>query len=364
MCRWKESAAKLLPSTDTSDVQITDRLTNYNDAELNQLNKETVMKTNFLRIVPLALLSIVFTLNTAAFAQYTETWNVGVPGLYTDSPPVTDATGNFYGATGGGIGNCYPYGCGQIFQIPPGAQNGNIIYQFTGTTDGSGPHGRLTVDTNGNLYGVTSSGGNMSGCGGSGCGVVYKLSPNSSGTWTETVLYVFAGGADGSSPYGGVRFDSQTNLYGRATAGGNANCYGSQDCGLVFELSPNASGGWTKTTPHTFTGGHDGGGPSGLLTLDKHDNVYGTALVGGNLTACRYGCGTVFRLTRVSNSTWSFNRPYAFNATRGRTPTEALLFTKAANLYGTTQVGGKLVNNSSYCPFATCGPSYDLIHNG
>ena len=92
-----------------------------------------------------------FALTLAASAQYTETVNLGVPGLYTDSPPVFDAAGNIYGATGGGTGECYPYGCGQIFQVNPSTQASNTLYQFSGLTEGSGPHGRLTLDAKGNV---------------------------------------------------------------------------------------------------------------------------------------------------------------------------------------------------------------------
>jgi uncharacterized repeat protein (TIGR03803 family) len=45
-------------------------------------------------------------------------------------------------------------------------------------------------DATGNLYGTTRFGGNFS-CRAHGCGVVYKLAPNSDGAWKETVLHNF-----------------------------------------------------------------------------------------------------------------------------------------------------------------------------
>ena len=305
------------------------------------------------------LLAFALTLTLTAAAQYTETVNIGVPGLYTDSPPIFDAAGNIYGATGGGTGECYPYGCGEIFQVNSTTQASNILYQFSGLTDGSGPTGRLTLDAKGNVYGVTFGGGNLTYCGGQGCGVVYELSPTTSGFWTETVLYAFTGLADGGNPGGGVIFDSKGNLYGVTEGGGISNCNGSQSCGVVFMLSPTSTG-WKDTTLYTFTGGADGGEPSGLLTLDANDNVYGTAGEGGN-TACRYGCGTIFRLTRVADGTWSFSRLYAFDGTKGQGPDEALVFDQAGNIYGATNLGGKSANNSQYCPFVTCGTVYELV---
>jgi uncharacterized repeat protein (TIGR03803 family) len=47
----------------------------------------------------------------------------------------------------------------------------------------------------------------------------------------ETVLYSFAGGADGGSPNGVIR-DAAGHLYGTAYSGGK---YGS---GVIFELKP------------------------------------------------------------------------------------------------------------------------------
>jgi uncharacterized repeat protein (TIGR03803 family) len=56
--------------------------------------------------------------------------------------------------------------------------------------DGYEPSSGLIFDATGNLYGTTRFGGNLS-CRGHGCGVVYKLAPNSDGAWKETVLHNF-----------------------------------------------------------------------------------------------------------------------------------------------------------------------------
>jgi hypothetical protein len=305
------------------------------------------------------IIVFVFTPAIPAHAQYTETLNIGAPGIYTGSPLIADAAGNFYGSVGGGTGECYPYGCGQIFQLPAGSQTPSIIYQFTGTTDGSGPTGRLTVDAKGNVYGVTTGGGNLSYCGGSGCGVVFELSPASGGAWTETVLYAFTETTDGGFPYGGVVFDAEGNLYGAAGVGGEDICEGKNNCGEVYELSPNSTGGWTQTVIHSFHGTFDGGPPVGLLTLDKHGNVYGATTAGGNTTACQDGCGTLFLLTPVSGGKWSYNRLYEFDGAKGQNPTGFLVFDKVGNLYGATEVGGK---TGSGCPLGTCGTVFELAH--
>jgi uncharacterized repeat protein (TIGR03803 family) len=90
-------------------------------------------------------------------------------------------------------------------------------------------------DAKGNLYGTAAEGGNMS-CY-DGCGVVFKVSK----TGRETVLYAFTGKADGAYPLAGLIQDAEGNLYGTTGSGGDLSCagtYGGQGCGVVFKLTP------------------------------------------------------------------------------------------------------------------------------
>jgi uncharacterized repeat protein (TIGR03803 family) len=122
----------------------------------------------------------------------------------------------------------------------------------------------------GNLYGTTNYGGAY------GWGVVFKLAPNPDGTWTERVLHSFTGGADGAHPTNaGLIFDANGNLYGTTAAGG------ADGQGVVFELAPSPDGTWTESVLYSFTGGADGGYPAAGLTLDPAGNLYGTTLSGG-----------------------------------------------------------------------------------
>jgi uncharacterized repeat protein (TIGR03803 family) len=57
---------------------------------------------------------------------------------------------------------------------------------------------------------------------------VFKLDA----TGKETVLYSFAGGADGAYPSAGLVRDAVGNLYGTTSAGG------ASDHGTVFKLAP------------------------------------------------------------------------------------------------------------------------------
>ena len=83
--------------------------------------------------------------------------------------------------------------------------------------DGSDPVGGVVFDRSGNLYGVFEVDGPYGG------GAVYELSPTGSG-WTEQILYGFTGGSDGYSPLAGLTIDSAGNLYGSASAGGSGGC--------------------------------------------------------------------------------------------------------------------------------------------
>jgi uncharacterized repeat protein (TIGR03803 family) len=122
----------------------------------------------------------------------------------------------------------------------------------------------VILDAAGNLYGTTFSG--RSSCD---CGVVFKLAPNPDGTWTEQVLYSFAGGTDGFNPSAGVILDATGNLYGTTNGGGSSSC----DCGLVFKLTRRASGGWSERVLHTFLG--YGANPIAGLIKGASGNLYG-----------------------------------------------------------------------------------------
>jgi uncharacterized repeat protein (TIGR03803 family) len=101
------------------------------------------------------------------------------------------------------------FGLGNIFKLSP---NGNgwthaDLYDFTDNGDGQNPTGDLTIDSEGNIYGTTYSGGS------SGNGVVFELTRSGSG-WAESVLWRFTRGSGGGAPLGGLIFDSSGNLYG------------------------------------------------------------------------------------------------------------------------------------------------------
>jgi uncharacterized repeat protein (TIGR03803 family) len=244
-------------------------------------------------------------------------------GRLPQGPLAIDAQGNLYGTAyqGGAAGH------GVVFRMSPrpdGTWTYRLLYSFTGGTDGGLPTGGVTVDASGNLYGTASRGGRY------GQGVVFMLSSDDSGGWTQTVLHHFrADGVDGRHPggRGALVFDRSGNLYGVTIEGGSANA------GVVFQLSPSGTT-WTETVLHHFAGGSDGANPTGSLYLDAAGTIYGTTIEGG-----ASGNGTVFRLTR-SGATWTTSVIFDFpGGANGHSPYAGVIADPAGNLYGTTSGG-------------------------
>jgi uncharacterized repeat protein (TIGR03803 family) len=200
-----------------------------------------------------------------------------------------------------------------------------VLHRFTGL-DGDTPYDSLVFDSAGNLYGTTSLGGV------NGAGTVFKLTPNSNGSWTETVLYNFSAGADGYFPVAGVTLDSAGNLYGAAI-------YNSGGSGTVFKLTANSDGSWTPSVLHTFTGA-DGGGPYGNLAFDAAGNLYGTTISGGSSAECSGGCGVVFKLAPNPDGSWTESVLHSFTGTDGQLPRAGVIFDATGSLYSTTAFGG------------------------
>ena len=248
-------------------------------------------------------------------------------GLSPFGPLFRDSEGNLYGTTlGGGDGtDCGLSGCGTVFEIDKSGQQ-TVLHTFTGGADGSDPQGGVIRDSDGNLYGTTSLGGDFS-CSylGSapGCGTVFKLS--SDGVFS--VLHTFIGGTDGENPTSGLTMDSAGNLYGVTIAGGLPACQGQMGCGTVFKIDPSGS----ETILHAFTNTYQGSYPVGSLALDSAGNLYGTALGGDAVND-----GVVFKLNARGVETVL----HRFNGRDGSSPEGGVIRDGSGNLYGTTTGGG------------------------
>jgi uncharacterized repeat protein (TIGR03803 family) len=218
--------------------------------------------------------------------HFTGPINGGGDGAFPYPGVILDASGNIYGVASAGGADGY----GAVYKLDAKGTE-TLLYSFQGSDDGGGPFSVLVADAEGNLYGTTQGGGNSE-CGGVGCGVIFELSPQTDGSWTESALYAFCSQpncADGERPLDGplVR-DTSGSLYGTTYFGG------ANDDGVVFKLDRTGK----ETVLHSFTGGADGADPWAGLTADAAGNLYGTAVYGGN-DACDPpdGCGVVFKIT-------------------------------------------------------------------
>jgi uncharacterized repeat protein (TIGR03803 family) len=187
------------------------------------------------------------------------------------------------------------------YQKSGGSWIEKTLHDFQGTgTDGGNPVGGLIFDGAGNLYGTTSTGGSTGICNQYGCGTVFKLSPKSGGGgWSEKILYSFQGyPTDGSGSTASLIFDTAGNLFGTTESGGIHICAGGSSCGTVFELSPQSGKAWHEIVLYDFGGPfyRDGDHPFAGVTLDPAGNLYGTTMNGGTCSQDG-GCGTVFEIT-------------------------------------------------------------------
>jgi uncharacterized repeat protein (TIGR03803 family) len=256
-----------------------------------------------------------------------------------------DKAGNLYGTTvSGGTGACGG-GCGGVFQLAPPAQAGGtwtetVLFNFTGSFEaGGGTYGGVTIGAHGGIYGTTYSGS------GGKSGTVYRLTPPKThgGNWTHSVLYAFAGFADGDYPSGDVVFDKSGNLYGVTLYGGSgsSNCSGTL-CGTVFQLTPTASGPWTHSVLYSFNGGNDGANPARTPTLDAAGDLYGTTGSGGdpNCGGSSTGCGTVFKLSPPApGGSWTETILHDFTGGSDGVGPGGLTFGKGGLLYGPAGAG-------------------------
>jgi uncharacterized repeat protein (TIGR03803 family) len=242
---------------------------------------------------------------------------------------ILDSAGNLYGTTQtGGASNL-----GTVFKLSKAGKE-SVLYSFVSTFAGAFPEAGLIRDSSGNLYGIAGEGVDIG-------GTVFELNSHD----IETSLYSFTGGADGSDPSGSLLRDSAGNLYGTAAYGGNLECNGG--CGTVFKIDSSGN----ETVLYSFNGGSDGAYPMGGLVADSAGNLYGTTNLGGGSTNCvqnngTIGCGTVFRLTPGGVETVL----YSFTGANGdgALPTAGVILDATGNLYGTTLSGGVNYNGTVF----------------
>jgi len=251
----------------------------------------------------------------------------GGDGAYPQAGLTMDASGNFYGTTAGG----FNVGNGNVFRLKRSGSSWLLVplYSFAANNDGTEPYGRVTVATDGTLYGTTYATGD-GGC----CGTVFHLKPlpaapkSALAPWAETILYRFAGPPnDGREPQGDLTVDSSGNIYGTTVYGGGA------DAGTIYELTP-SGGGWSETVLYSAHNDSTGGNPWGGVVFDKSGNLFGVF----NTTGLG-GAGAVYKLS-PSGSSWTEQVVHAFQFSDGENPQGGLILNPSGNLYGTTTLFG------------------------
>ena len=232
----------------------------------------------------------------------------GSDGAFPVAEVALDKKGNLLGTTmeGGGAG-CGTAGCGIVFRL---LQNGTykILHAFAGGTDGANPTSGIAVGGYGYFYGTASLGGST-GCGGNGCGTIFLVQNNGD----EGALHVFKGGDDGAFPNGILLSGKLDKLVGTTSAGGGTGC-GGQGCGTVFTQQIPVG---NESILYAFAGGADGSDPEGGIVVDGSGNLDGTTASGGGAGCGGAGCGTLFKLTKQGAETVLYAFP---GGSDGNTP--------------------------------------------
>ena len=193
------------------------------------------------KITPTGALTVVY-----SFCSQSDCADGGSP--YAGLVLATDGDFYGTTSSGGSVGaRAYCFqggGCGTVFKL---TSDGTLttLYSFcsqSGCSDGGAPYAGLIQATNGNFYGTTPSGGGPSGsCEAPGCGTIFEITP--SGTLKTLHVFDFT---DGFNAIAALIQDTNGDLYGTTSEGGdNSSC---PDCGTVFRLSVGL-GSFVKTEP-------------------------------------------------------------------------------------------------------------------
>ena len=192
---------------------------------------------------------------------------------------VSDGAGPEAGVAVGGDGTLYgttylggTSNAGTVFSLtPPASPNGSWTHAVLHTfpIGQSGP-GAVAIGAGGVLYGTTAYGGAEA------LGTVFSLTPPLSpgGAWTDSILHSFGLSGDGALPeFAGVAIGRGGLLYGTTFRGGTSGS------GTVFSMTPPASAGgsWTETVLYDFAGDGQPSYPEAGVVVGNDGVLYGTA---------------------------------------------------------------------------------------
>lgn len=242
------------------------------------------------------------------------------------------------------------------------------LHSFNHTSEGANPWAVPVFGSDGNLYGVTEAGGDLS-CGYispfEGCGTIYE----SDTSGNVTTLHTFSG-TDGTYPVASLTQTPSGVWYGTTVYGGlnTSECLAGgtstfAGCGTVFSLD----------SSHNFVSVYSFGpytsslgvGPDAALTLASDGSLYGMNGVGGPVTCngtvgteSQPSCGTVFSVSGTN----VLSAIHSFTDSDGAYPGAALLQQSDGSFYGTTLGGGLQTCNSYASP--GCGTVFQMNSSG
>jgi uncharacterized repeat protein (TIGR03803 family) len=221
------------------------------------------------------------------------------------------SNGKLYGMTNQGG----KYNKGVLFEFNRNTRSLTVLLDFDGVNNGSNPSGSLMQAFNGDLYGLTASGGANS------YGVLFSYN-----TTTNTYLkrFDFSSVLNCGSPQGNLIEASNGLFYGLAASGG-VNYKGA-----LFEYNTVTD---TLIVKIDFNGAGNGSLPRGSLLEASNGKLYGITRQGGANDK-----GMLFEYNIVANSL--INKVDFNGAVNGLLPTAGLIEASNGKLYGMTPSGG------------------------
>jgi len=175
----------------------------------------------------------------------------------------------------------------------------------------------LVAGDDGSFYGTAPQQG------ANGFGTVFRIATN--GVFTTLVSF---NNTNGAFPVDGLMLGQDGNFYGTTANGG------SHVAGTVFRMTPAGA----LTTLFSFNN-TNGANPFGGLVEGSDGLFYGATAFGGT----NLSFGTIFKITTNGVLTTLFN----FHFTDGEEPSSKMIRAPDGSLYGTTALGGSLLNDPS-----------------
>ncbi len=269
----------------------------------------------------------------AAFLPLHDFSTSGTDGTFPHGS-LTLSGSTLYGMTSEGGGGV-PSSGGTIFKINTGGGGYQILYPFTNESDGGGPYGNLTLSGS-TLYGMTSGYGQY------GDGTIFRTTTNAGAPVT---MHSFSD-SEGGDPRGSLTLSGST-LYGMTTSKGALD----GSLGSIFSINTNGSG---FDVLHYFITVSDGGGPTGSLAV-AGPTLYGMTPVGGPNQG-----GTIFRIN-TDKTGWQVLHSFGSIANDGTNPYGDLTLS-GSTLYGMTSLGGTHHHGAVF-RIDTDGGNYQILYN-